>query len=426
MKITGKEVATMLHRSLNLLDYRLIDHGDRVAYLTLKILKAQGESNEEYLSDVYFLCLLHDLGAFKTENTDSLASAENLNSFELINMLPHSVYGCLFLKRFSPLAYLADAVLHHHIPYERLVNADCEHKKLAESLFIADRIDIALMNSGGLNTEIFEKMRGKLLSPTYFDTFIELEASDKLTEKLLSGEYLEELKSFYSSVTLSEQKALRFLETLVYIMDFRSPYTVAHTINTVGISTALAEILGVSGEELEKIRVGSLLHDLGKIATSIMVLEKTEKLDDYEFNIMRDHVVVTEYILKDCVSTEIMQIAVRHHEKLDGSGYPHHLTADSLSQNERIIAVADILSALAGKRSYKDSFPEEKIRAILQSSADSGKLCPIVTATALDNYTEIMNKSSACYEKALLEYNNLNEEYRLATDKARKANAIGG
>lgn len=92
------------------------------------------------------------------------------------------------------------------------------------------------------------------------------------------------------------------------------------------------------------------MHDVGKIGIPLSILEKPGKLDDEEMKVMRTHVELTEDILEGCIEPVLLQAAARHHEKLDGSGYPRGLHAAELSMPDRIIAVADIVSALVYTR----------------------------------------------------------------------------
>ena len=125
---------------------------------------------------------------------------------------------------------------------------------------------------------------------------------------------------------------------------------------TTSISYELAKRMGLKGRALSDIYFGSLLHDLGKIGIPVEILEFPGKLSPQAMRIMRTHVELTGLILGPDVEEKIRKIAMRHHEKLDGSGYPLGLTAMDLSLEERIVAVADIVSALAGTRSYKEAF----------------------------------------------------------------------
>ena len=146
----------------------------------------------------------------------------------------------------------------------------------------------------------------------------------------------------------------------------------------------------LSVQEKYSMYYGALLHDIGKIAIPLSILESTGKLSDKEMDIMKKHVEITDHILKGVVDDEVREIAIRHHEKLDGSGYFRGLKADELTRPQRIVAVADILSALYGKRSYKEAFGIDKIKAIIQSDADNGKICPKVVGVAVKNMEKII------------------------------------
>jgi len=133
-----------------------------------------------------------------------------------------------------------------------------------------------------------------------------------------------------------------------------------------------------------------LLHDIGKIAIPLSILESPRRLDDKEMRIMKAHVIITEKILEGIVEEGIFKVAVRHHEKLDGTGYPYGVGAENLNMIEQIAAVADILSALRGKRSYKDEMPKEKIISILSGDAEAGKLNKKIVDSVVTRYDDIM------------------------------------
>ncbi len=106
----------------------------------------------------------------------------------------------------------------------------------------------------------------------------------------------------------------------------------------------------------------------------------------------RSHVRITEMILSGLVDEEVLEIAARHHEKLDGTGYHKGLTEKDLTLPQQIAAVADMLSALYGKRSYKDSFDSGKIRKILQEDADNHKISKQTVDCLMEHYDEVIEK----------------------------------
>jgi len=199
---------------------------------------------------------------------------------------------------------------------------------------------------------------------------------------------------------------------MAYTIDFRNEFTASHTITTASISLELGKLLDMDAAELEKIQLGAYLHDIGKIATPPEILGKTGALTSEEMRIMRKHVETTGKILTGYTDEDVFRIAYRHHEKLDGSGYPEQLRAEQLTMSERIVAVADLISALVGKRSYKEGFPKEKVLEILRQQKDAGKLCSRVTEQAIRHYDAILETSNK-YIRVIAElYNRFSAESR--------------
>ena len=114
----------------------------------------------------------------------------------------------------------------------------------------------------------------------------------------------------------------------------------------------------------------------------------------------------------DSIYPAVRDIAVRHHEKLDGTGYPRGLTAEALSQAQRIMAVADIVSALTGTRSYKKSFDKERVCSILTQMKDSGKICPHATGVMLAEFDPIMQEVNRACAPTLDSYHSIQDEFK--------------
>jgi HD-GYP domain-containing protein (c-di-GMP phosphodiesterase class II) len=126
---------------------------------------------------------------------------------------------------------------------------------------------------------------------------------------------------------------------------------------------------------------------------------------------MRTHILLTRQVLNGRVDKTVERIACRHHEKLDGSGYPDGLDASKLTFNERIVAVADILSALSGARSYKGVFPKEKVISILTEMSDKGQLDASIVRKIVENYDFLMRESALATAPVTQNYRSLSSEY---------------
>jgi HD-GYP domain-containing protein (c-di-GMP phosphodiesterase class II) len=129
----------------------------------------------------------------------------------------------------------------------------------------------------------------------------------------------------------------------------------------------IASELGFGAERSRLVYRASLLHDLGKLSVPNTVLDKPGKLNEGEWAIVKGHAQLSEQILSKISHFGLMaQMAGQHHEKLDGSGYPHGLSAADLSLDARVIAVADVFGALSETRPYRENLVMEQVIAILR------------------------------------------------------------
>lgn len=136
----------------------------------------------------------------------------------------------------------------------------------------------------------------------------------------------------------------------------RDPYTAGHQARVAELAHAMAVRVGLPGERLEGLRVAGMLHDIGKIHIPAEILAKPTRLSDLEMGIMRTHSQVGYDILKEIeFPWPVAQIVLQHHERLDGSGYPHGLSGDDILPEARILAVADVVEAMSSHRPYRAS-----------------------------------------------------------------------
>lgn len=151
--------------------------------------------------------------------------------------------------------------------------------------------------------------------------------------------------------------------------EFRDPETGAHIQRMSHYSARLAEAYGLSKEECETILMASPMHDIGKIGIPDNILLKPGKLDENEWEIMKTHTTMGAQILENSTSNLIQAgriIALSHHEKWDGTGYPKGLLQEDIPLLGRIVAVADVFDALTTDRPYKKAWPVEKAVGVIQ------------------------------------------------------------
>ena len=151
------------------------------------------------------------------------------------------------------------------------------------------------------------------------------------------------------------------IDAISIIVESRDPYTAGHQRRVTQLATAIAGELALSKEKIDLIRMGSLIHDIGKIYIPSEILTKPMKLNDIEYAMIKSHPEVARKILKqvDFIPT-VVDMVYQHHERIDGSGYPRKLKRDDILIEARILAVADTVEAMATHRPYRASLGIEK------------------------------------------------------------------
>jgi two-component system cell cycle response regulator len=170
------------------------------------------------------------------------------------------------------------------------------------------------------------------------------------------------------------------VRALARTMEAKDYYTGGHTQRVAGLAVSLAERLGYRGAELEAIEIGALVHDVGKVGIPERILHKPGPLDPEEWRVVREHPLISDYILDDMRLPPIVrEIARSTHERLDGAGYPDGLSADAIPLHARIVSVVDAYDALTTDRPYRPARDDAEALAELRRHAGS-QFCPRVVA----------------------------------------------
>jgi putative nucleotidyltransferase with HDIG domain len=245
---------------------------------------------------------------------------------------------------------------------------------LARILNLAQTFEV-FFTTGGVDDayDMAATRRGTWFDPETVDALFSISRSDPFwyavaqTSNLAA---LAQLEPRDNILTVDEDRLDTFAAAFARVIDAKSPWTFSHSRGVADTAVALAQRLGFTAAQIRVLRRSALLHDLGKLGISNLILDKPEKLTNDEYKAMQKHTEYTAAILArvPCFAAFAAEAAA-HHEKLDGRGYHFGLTGPQISLTTRILAVADICDALRASRPYRAGLSNDRVLDIIGREA---------------------------------------------------------
>ena len=404
------ELLICLTNAGDLISPELANHHQQVAYLAFKIAE-QLDLPDEQKKELTLASLLHDVGALSLDERLELIENEPMTSQN------HAFRGARLIEGFLPLRGAAGIIRYHHIPWnngEGRVFGNQEVPYLSHILHLADRIAVSVDKNRDIIGQIkgiqdkIQAQKNTAFMPELVDAFMEMSGKEYIWLDVAYKPLLYILPEIvmFDTLELNMDELIDLTKIFSSIIDFRSPFTANHSAGVAKTAEKFAEFAGFSKQECKMMLVAGNLHDLGKLAVRREVLEKPDKLNTVEFNTIKSHSFYTFRLLQAIRGFEtINKWASFHHEKLNGRGYPFHLYGDNLPLGSRIMAVADIFTAITEDRPYRKAMPDERVISVLRSMVDDGSICPYVVSILMDNYELINGIRREAQQKAGIEYN---------------------
>lgn len=412
--IRSKDIYLLMRDILKLINPTLMEHGSRVAYIVYKMLQEENRYEEFELADIVMVATMHDIGAYKTEKT----RMNDMLQYETRDSMAHSIYGYLFFKYLSPVPDLAKVLMYHCRDYEKLQTVDYAYKDVAAYVNIAEKIDIYSNTMGAqFDARMFQKQAGTKLSAAGLDRFYHCDTKYGILNKLKDDSYKQELAEITEYMIFSNEDKKTFMDMLIYCMGFVRESMVLDTITTICICEEISARLFLPDQEREMIYYAALLHDLGMLGISQDVLQAPRKLKPEEIKHVRTHVAITQEKLEHKVDEEVVAIALAHHERGDGNGYPKRLTDQKISLQQGVLQVADVVSALVNKRSYRDAAPKQQVLRFLNEEVEKKRFKRQPVMVLVDSYDEVMDHVKKEAARILRMYQTLNMQYQQVSTK---------
>jgi len=373
----------------------LASHQQRTAYIATKVAHHMGMRGQE-LIEIFHAAALHDIGLIGTRNRVC-----GLPDGDPRSVSWHQEIGFLLLHDLPLFAQAAQLICYHHVPWE---NGAGEHHggwpvPLGSHIIqLADRVErwidrgtLVVRQADQLIRRVRE-LAGELFHPACVDAFCALAQAEAFWLDAVSERGAHNLRHEldWPAITVDTAALGPIAEVFARVVDAASPWTAVHSAGVAATAVALAERLHFCGRELAAMRVAGYLHDLGKLTISADILDKPTKLTVDEMSVMRTHTYHTYRILEGIGGlTQIAEWAAFHHERLNGRGYPFHHSAENLSLGARIMAVADVFTAITEDRPYRAGMTRTHAINVLDAAVSAESLDGEIVRVLKDCFTEI-------------------------------------
>ena len=381
LRVNIFDMAMAIAKVVDMINTAIGRHHLQVAYLAYQLADALALSDDEKF-EIFIAGLLHDIGAF------SLQERLDLLEFEDTQPGEHAIAGSLIIKTFKPFEPIARLIRYHHLPWRHARGAFQDHAPVpvgSHIIHLADRVAVkvsadepVLAMVSGI-CESIAKRSGEIFAPEHVDALLAMRDREYIWLDAASNDIENILKRTvnYPSRDFSIQQLVEFSKLICSLIDFKSEFTATHSSGVAAVAVELARITGFSRNERRLIKMAGYLHDLGKLAIPSEIIEKPGQLTQHERFVMRAHVYHTYQALEPFqVLRLVSQWGSLHQERLNGTGYPFGLDADDLPLGARIMAVADVFTALTEDRPYRKGMDAKNTKAVLKTMADQEELDP--------------------------------------------------
>jgi len=378
-----RHVIYALSDALDLVGIDDIAHGKRVGIMAAECAQSQGWPRAE-TAFLFDLGLLHDAGVSSTVTHGHLVT-----EFDWESSHGHCHVGYELLRDFAPLARMAMPIRYHHTHWSQSCELGVEPQmaRWANLIYLVDRVDALAAQhyaNGNLlmqTQRIREQIAGRSgtnFAPELVEVFLAASRSEAFWLNLEARgiqAYLADMLAQSQPYVATVQELKQLATIFSRIVDAKSPFTAEHSLGVARLARFLAEKLGVSAENCDKIEIAGLLHDIGKLRVPDEILDKPAKLDERERKVMNAHSFETYQILRLIPGfEEIAPWAAYHHEEPGGTGYPFRLRAEHLDLEARILRVADIFQAMVQDRPYRQGLSAAEVLGFMRELVARGSV----------------------------------------------------
>lgn len=408
IQVSENEIFHAFSESLDLIDRRIYNHHNDVAYIALKLATALNITPKN-IKEITIASLIHDIGVFTADDR------VNLTNYAFEDITNHGEIGYQLLMSLTGFDKIANLVRYHHDDYQVLISK-ADYNIYSNLIFLADRIAVLIDKSEFILNQI-DRIKYMITADQdikykteYVNAFLTLSKQEEFWLNLTTDRHKEMIMEVLKpDAFISDINALFDISKLfILAIDFRSSYTASHSIGVSKVARAIGQLLGYDRENLDVLEISGYFHDIGKLALSKDLLDKRGTLSKNEMLKIKSHSFYTLEILSKIKGfEEIKTIASSHHEKLNGKGYP--FKRSDITEKEMILCIADIFSALTEERPYRSQINSAFAKEVLLSEGNDGKLDLNLIQIVVDHMEQLSQINQHYQKLATKQYLDLQE-----------------
>ncbi|MBP7402569.1 MAG: HD domain-containing protein [Clostridia bacterium] len=401
-----KDLVECIADAIDLISPDIQHHHRRVICIAHELGEKMGLPANQ-MENLTIAAAMHDIGASTRKAQESVFRFED-------NDEGHARSGSDLLGVFRPFTHVAPIVRHHHTHWPQArglatrgetVPVESQILHLADRLSVLIKPDFSLTRVPALTTRIMEKS-GAWFQPDVAAAFQSiskresfwLDARDGVASRILT-------RTLVRNLSLADEELRSLGRMFRMLIDFRSSYTAAHSAGVAAIACALADRMGFSEDECVMMQLAGELHDIGKLAVPESVLDKNGILLPEEYAAVRSHTYYTDRLLSSIPAFDSVRVwSALHHERLNGFGYPFKYNSAQIPMGSRIMAVADVFTAVTEDRPYREGIKPDEAAEVITNMVGSGGLDPKAVHTMVMNFDEINAIRLEAQQQARTEY----------------------
>lgn len=409
IRIKLSDIVLSFSKALDFVVPRVANHHMRVGIIASEIAKEFGMSRKE-INDIFLASTIHDIGIFSArEKVDTL-------EFEIKNPYLHAEKGYLLIKDFDLFSDVSRIIQYHHVKWAEGEGCQFNGEDVpvgCHIIHLADRVEVLIdkqqeiLSQKKKVVDAIKSRSNSVFMPELVEVFESLSTKESFWFDAASQEIDQIIsdRNVLPDAELNMNELINIAKIFSHIIDYRSPFTAVHSAGVSEVATLLAQMIGFSEIECRMMSVAGYLHDIGKLAVPAEILEKPAKLSTEEFNIMKSHVYHSYRILEAVSGIDIINTwASFHHERMDGKGYPFHIKGGELPIGSRIMAVADVFTAITEDRPYRKGMSGEEALKIIEDMAKNSRLDQSIVGIAGTYFRHLDDIRINAQSKAAAEY----------------------